>query len=156
MKKILILIILFSVMPLFTENTQAKMLPQAKKGLQKSTTVKTAGTGISVFPRLRGDRRALIVDFANLQKAEAVSYVLTYKQSLNSSQNSEYKTSVQDEGAIGSLPLGGSSTATQELLFGTCSKNICRYHTNISSARLEVSYTTKSGSKYIKRFRIRV
>lgn len=133
--------IIFSSILLFTENAQAKVLPQAKKSTQKQTTT---STGISVFPKLRADRRALIVNFANLQKVSAVSYALTYK------------TSIQEEGAIGSLVLGGSSTATQELLFGTCSRNVCRYHTNITNARLEVSYTTKSGHKYIKRFKIRV
>jgi len=122
------------------DKVDAKVLPQARTERQ---TAVTSGAGISVSPRLRADRRALIVNFANLQKAEAVSYVLTYQ------------TTVQEEGAIGSLPKG-SSTATQELLFGTCSKNVCKYHTGISNAKLEVSYTTTSGKKYIKRFKIKV
>lgn len=123
------------------KTVEAKVLPQAKKSVQKSTSaVKVSGIG--VYPRLRVDRRALIVNFTNLQNAGAVSYFLTYK------------TNIQDEGAMGALTLGSSSSATQELLFGTCSKNVCRYHTNIKDARLEVSYTLKSGKKYLKKYKI--
>src|SRR3990167_11016406 len=113
-------------------SAEAKVLPQARGSTQKSTA-------ISVYPKLRVDRRALIINFSNLQNVLAMSYSLTYK------------TSTQDEGAIGSLPLGGPSTATSELLFGTCSKNVCKYHTGIKDAKLEVSYTSKSGKKYLKR-----
>lgn len=141
MKRCFILLITLLSFFIFTKDAEARLLPQAR-GVQTTITTKS-GTGISVFPRLRVDRKALVVNFANLQNATAVSYTLTYK------------TAVQDEGAIGSLALGGSS-ATQELLFGTCSRNVCRYHTGIKNAKLEVSYTTKSGKKYLKRFKIRV
>lgn len=147
MKKILPLSAVFGIFLLFlffSKTVEAKLLPQARGSVQKSTSVKNVGgTGISVYPKLRSDRRALIVNFANLQNVSAVSYALIYK------------TNTQDEGAIGSLSLG-SSNATSELLFGTCSKNVCRYHTGIKDARLEVSYTTKTGKKYLKRYRIKV
>lgn len=122
---------------------QAKLLPQATKAVQKPTTTVAATKSINVSPRLRWDRRALIVYFSNLQNASSVSYSLTYN------------TSSQQEGAMGALSLSNSNTST-ELLFGTCSKNVCRYHTGISNMRLEVSYTLKSGSKYLKRFKIKV
>lgn len=145
MNKFSILIIVIFSLFIFTKNAEAKVLPQATKAGPKQTAIKRpTGSGISVSPRLRADRRALVVNFSNLQNASSVSYLLTYK------------TSTQEEGAMGGLSLTGSPTATQELLFGTCSKNVCRYHTNISNARLEVSYTSKSGNKYIKRFKIRV
>lgn len=138
------LFILFSLI-FFAQSAEAKVLPQARGSVQKSTSVKNAtGAGINVSPRLRVDRRALIVNFSNLQNALSVSYSLTYK------------TSTQEEGAIGSLPLGGSSSATSELLFGTCSKNVCKYHTGIKDAKLEVTYTTRSGKKYLKRYKIKV
>ena len=123
------------------KTVEAKVLPQYKKSVQKSTTSAKV-SGIGVYPRLRSDRRALIVNFTNLQNASAVSYFLTYK------------TGVQDEGAMGALTLGGASNSTNELLFGTCSKNVCRYHANIKDARLEVSYTLKSGNKYLRKYKI--
>ena len=142
MKKFSILITIVFSLFIFAKSADAKVLPQAVKSSPK-TSIKAVGTGINVSPRLRADRRALIVYFSNLQNAKSVSYALTYN------------TSTQPEGAIGSLSLGKSS-ASQELLFGTCSKNVCRYHTGINNMRLEVSYTTQAGKKYLKRYKIRV
>lgn len=133
----ILIIILFSVF-LFAKTAEAKVLPQAAKGVVTST-----GTGINVTPRLRSNKRAVIVYFSNLQNAKSVSYALTYN------------TSDQQEGAIGSLNLATARTS-QELLFGTCSKQVCRYHSGISNMKLEVSYTTKAGKKFIKRYRIKI
>lgn len=140
-------IFLFSILVslfLFTKSVEAKLLPQAKGIVQKTAVKSGAVTGISVSPRLRSDRKALIVNFSNLQNATSVSYLFTYK------------TSTQDEGAMGTLPIGGSSIATNELLFGTCSKNVCRYHTGIRDARLDITYISKNGKKYLKRYKIKV
>lgn len=142
MIKIFSLLIAALLFTSFTPNVEAKVLPQAKKG---GVAVKSGPvTTIGVFPRLRADRRALNVNFTNLQNASAVSYFLTYK------------TDVQQEGAMGALNLNGASSQTNELLFGTCSKNVCRYHTGIKDARLEISYTSKSGKKYLKKYKIKV
>jgi hypothetical protein len=67
-----------------------------------------------------------------------------------------YNTQAQNEAAMGGLNLNGSSSQSVELLFGTCSKNVCRYHSGIKDARLEVSYTNLSGKKYLKKYRIKV
>ena len=124
----------------FVQSVEAKILPQAKSG----TVLKSAGgSTISVYPKLRADRRALNVSFSNLQNASLVSYLLIYK------------TNGQEEGAMGGIKLNSKSTS-QELLFGTCSKNVCRYHSGITDARLEVSYTLKNGKKYLKKYKIKV
>lgn len=128
---------------LWTSTVEAKILPQAKKTTTKAGTV-TKSAGIGVVPRMRGDRRALIINFSNLQNASSVSYLLTYK------------TNGQEEGAMGALNLAGGSGQRSELLFGTCSKNVCRYHTNIKDAKLDISYTTKAGKKYLKKYKIKV
>lgn len=134
----------------FVQAVEAKVLPQAKSG----TVVKSAGgSRISVYPKLRADRRALNVSFSNLQNASLVSYLLIYKHSFEGFD--PYKTNGQEEGAMGGIKLNSKSTS-QELLFGTCSKNVCRYHTGITDARLEVSYTLKNGKKYLKKYKIKV
>ncbi len=143
MKKFSILtLLIFSLF--FVSSVEAKVLPQAAKSGPKMAVTKSAGTTIGVSPKLRVDRRALIVNFSNLQNAKNVSYMLVYS------------SNGQQEGAMGAIHLTGSSTASQELLFGTCSKNVCRYHTRIKDARLEVSYTNKSGKKYLKKYKIKV
>lgn len=142
MKNIFLSLVVLSVF-VFTSQAEAKVLPQSSKGGVKSVGVKSGGSTISVYPRLRADRRALLVNFSNLQNALAVSYMLIYK------------TAQQEEAASGALNLGGA-TSVNELLFGTCSGNVCKYHSGIRDARLEVSYTSKNGKKYLKKFKIRV
>lgn len=134
-------LVFFSVF-IYVGSAQAKTLPQAISG-KVAPVSKTTSTGIGVSVKFRADRKAVILGFSNLQNASAVSYTLTY------SQNG------QEEGAIGSLNLG-NSTLTQELLFGTCSKNVCRYHSNIKNVKLEVLYTLKSGKKYVKRYKLNI
>ncbi|MDP3998504.1 MAG: hypothetical protein Q8P89_02715 [bacterium] len=126
----------------FKSEAAAKLLPQAQKG-GKAVSVRSGGSGITVSARLRGDRKALLVNLGNLQNAKSVSYILMYN------------ANGQDEGVGGALS-SLEGTQSRELLFGTCSKNVCRYHTNITSAKLEVTYTLTSGKKYLKRYRIRV
>jgi len=126
---------------LFTTTAEAKVLPQARKA---PAVTKTKAAGISVSSRLRADRKSLVINFSGLQNASAVSYMLTYK------------TNIQDEGAMGALNLNGGNSQTQELLFGTCSKNVCRYHSGVKDAKLDISYTLKSGKKYLRKFKIKV
>jgi len=142
MKKLLALTILSLF--LFAQTTQAKVLPQAGKAGSKAPSVKSAGTTIGISPKLGSNKKSLNVNFSNLQNASSVSYSLVYK------------TATQQEGAGGALNLKGQLSDKVELLFGTCSANVCKYHTGIKDAKLEVTYTTKSGKKYIKRFKIKV
>ena len=139
-----LLVILFLFLYFSNTTAEAKTLPQAKNSKQTGVVTKTSGSGIGISPRLRADRKALLAYFSNLQNAKSVSYQLAYT------------TNGQEEGAGGSLTLDGGTTATRELLFGTCSKNVCRYHTNITNMRFEVNYTLTNGKKYLKRYRIRV
>lgn len=145
MKKLSVLLVTLFVFSLLAAPANAKVLPQAGKSGIKPVAVKSIGTTIGVFPKLRSDRRALIINFTNLQNATSVSYSLVYTQGNG-----------QQEGAGGALNLTGQSTDKIELLFGTCSAGVCRYHTGIKNAKLEVSYTSKTGKKYIKRFKIKV
>jgi hypothetical protein len=116
-----------------------KILPQSKS----SKITVSSGTGISVTPRLRSDRQALLIYFGNLQNANSVSYMLIYQ------------TNGQQEGAGGSVRVSEGNTTSRELLFGTCSKNVCRYHQNITNMKLEVTAELKSGKKLIKRYKIK-
>ena len=145
---LLVVIVVFAVSTSLVEAelssraARTKILPQAGKSTK--TAASSVGSAIGVSPKLRFDKKALNVYFFNLQNAKSVSYFLTYI------------TNGQEEGARGDLNLSGKSSQTSELLFGTCSKNVCRYHTNIKDARLEVSYTSKTGKRYLKKYKIKV
>lgn len=143
MKKILFIVALvFLFFISIQEIYAAKILPQSKPN-SKTVVKKSQGSGISVVPKLRRDRQALIVYFGNLQNAQSVSYMLIYK------------TNGQTEGAGGSVK-PSEGTATRELLFGTCSKNVCRYHPNITNMRFEIEAQLTSGKKLIKRYKIKI
>lgn len=124
-----------------------RTLPQAAQS--KTTTksnavpsVRTKGVGVSV--KIRSDRRAVVATFSNLGVAKSVSYQLTYK------------AGKVNEGAGGSLSSLSQDPAVRELLFGTCSKGVCRYHTGITNTKFTVTTTLKNGVKIVKPFRLKV
>ncbi len=137
-----ILISFFIIMPARTH--AAKILPRFQSSGGKVAPKKASG-GNSVYSsvRLRGDRKALNVSFSNLGAARDITYILTYQ------------TNGKDEGVSGSVDASGGS-ATRELLFGTCSSGVCRYHSGIANMRLEVSGELTSGKKFVRRYKIRV
>lgn len=143
MKKPLFIYCLLFAFAFSIEPVDAKTLPQAKAS-GKSVTKPGVVSGISVYPRIRNDRRALVVSFNNLQNANSVSYTLIYR------------TEGREEGAGGSVRTSEGNSASRELLFGTCSKNICRYHTNITNMRFEVTSQLKIGKTSTKRYRIKI
>ncbi len=128
---------------IFSPIVEAKVLPRFSQANTNPVRKSAGAKSISVYPRLRSDRKALLVTFSNLQMASDVSYTLIYQ------------TDGKDEGVSGSVDVG-SGNVTRELLFGTCSSGVCRYHSNIKNMRLEVSTTLTSGKRSVKRFRIKV
>ena len=121
MKKLLGSLIVLTLF-LFVQTAEAKMLPQAGKSGGKIVSAKP-GTTIGVSPKLRADRRAININFSNLQNAKIVSYQLIYSHD------------GQQEGAMGGLNLHGQSSETAEMLFATCSNGVCRYHSNIVTGK---------------------
>lgn len=152
MNKIFLTIVIAYFFFFSVSTVEAKTLPQAAKAKKVSVSKTSSGTSIGVSPRLRADKKAVIVYFSNLKNAKSVAYQLTYKQVSSSGG----KTSSQDEGAMGGINIAGKSNTSQEILFGTCSKNVCRYHAGVNDVRLEVSYTSVNGKKYLKKYKIKV
>lgn len=114
----------------------------AKKTLPQRGKAVGGTTGVIISPRLRGDRLALIVNFSGLSKANTVSYTLSYN------------TNGVPQGVVGSIT-PTADTASRELLFGTCSSGVCRYHSNLTNMKLIVTSNLKSGKRAIKTFRIK-
>ena len=135
MKKIFIILIFIFI---FT------LIPNITYAVKKTTTTKKSAAPFSVSQKLRKDKKALIVYFNNLQTTKSVSYMLIYK------------TNGQEEGAGGSVKPSQGSTTSRELLFGTCSKNVCRYHPNITNMSFEVTAQLISGKKLTKRYKIKI
>src|SRR3989344_3444309 len=142
MRKIIfaVILLLFTYFALATL-IKAAVLPRFRKASTSSAKVISSGVGVSV--RLRGDRKALNLYLSNLSKAKNVTYTLVYQ------------TNGKDEGVSGSVDSSAGNNTSRELLFGTCSSGVCRYHQNLSSMKVEVITELLNGRKTMRRFRIR-
>jgi len=148
MKKINFLIFVFSLT--FIPSLSRDFFPPlvkpvfAKKviGSQKAGTA-TVSTSIIISPRLRRDRKALQITFSNLSRVSSFSYELTY-----------FGSGI-DQGVFGSVTPKGENSTYRELLFGTCSHNVCRYHSGIQNMIFTVTANLKDGRKIIKKYRVR-
>lgn len=141
-KKTTILLLITTLFLSVVGISEAKVLPRFSKSTAVPATA-VRNSNISIYPRLRGDRRALVVTFSNSSLANSVNFTLVYQ------------TNGKDEGASGSVDVS-QGTVTREVLFGTCSSGVCRYHPNISNARFEVVTELKNGKKSVKRYKIKV
>lgn len=134
MKKFLLilffLISIFCPLPIF-----------AKKKIGISQ--KTSTYGLVISPKLRKDRKALIVNFSNLSRVSSFAYELTYL------------TNGIEQGVYGTVTPKGENSTVRELLFGTCSGNVCRYHSGIQDMKFVVTANLKNGKKIIKRYRVK-
>ncbi len=142
-RQALLIFLLFAFL-LFPLGVEAKkQLPQASSSKSSGARV-SSGAGVGISVKFTNYKRAIVGTFTNLGIASSVTYQLTYTQSgIN-------------EGAGGSISDLSSGMTTRQLLFGTCSKGVCRYHTGIKNAKFVVTTTLKDGKKISKTFRLKV
>jgi len=133
MKKFILLMIIGGAF-VFTGVVEAKLLPRFTK----------TNKILVISPKLRRDRLALILTLSNLQKVNNITYTLMYQ------------TNGKDEGVSGTIDSSAGPSATRELLFGTCSAGVCRYHPNITDMKLEIVSELPNGKQTLKRYRIKV
>ena len=122
---------------LFANDVEAKFLP-------RFAGQRIVSSGLVVYPKLRPDRLALIFTLSNLQKINNVSYPLMYQ------------TNGKDEGVSGTIDSSSGLSVTRELLFGTCSAGVCRYHPNITGMKLEIVSELSNGKQTLRRYKIRI
>lgn len=139
---LLMVILIVFLCSLFVPPEVLAAKPRVWKTTQKSTATSVTRPTYSV--KLRSDRRALNVNFYNLQSVKSVSYELTYI-----GNNLE-------QGVVGSIYKKEGNSAYRLLLFGTCSKNVCTYHKNIRNTQLLITAKLNSGQTLIKRYKIKV
>ncbi len=142
MKKIIFLFT-FTLL-LFHSFTLNEVFAKKKIVRRGTSSAITTGSRLVIKPKLRSDRRALIVNFSNLGVVSSFSYELNYV------------SNGIPQGVAGTVTPKGEGSTQRELLFGTCSRNVCRYHTGISEMKFVVTSTLKSGIRVRKTFRVRV
>ncbi len=145
MRKLISALVFALLFGLTAQSAEAKrLLPRFRNNSAPASAPTYSYSGVTVSPRLRGDRAALLVYFANIQKATSITYRLTYD------------TGEKTEAVGGSVDPSEGATASRELLFGTCSSGVCNYHKNITNMRFEVTSKLTSGKTSIKRFLVRI
>ena len=140
-KKITLALILFLFLALPSAVLAKRVLPRAQT--TSTTTTNRAGNKPAIQVRFRDDRNAVLVNFSNLSNATEISYEFSY-------ESNGTKQGVQ--GTITDMSVDPTS---RELLFGTCSNNICRYDTNVTNAKLTITLTLKDGKRYVKPYILR-
>lgn len=120
-------------------------LAKKKIGAKTSTAKSAVSTSLKMVirPKLRSDRKALQVTFSNLSYVTSFTYELTYE------------ANGIDQGVYGSVTIKDESSISRELLFGTCSGPVCRYHSGIKNMKSSVTTTYKNGRKIINRYRVK-
>jgi hypothetical protein len=116
-----------------------RLLPHLTKA--KAAAVQTTPGATAKF---RSDRNAVIVTFSGMNKIKTIDYSLSYD------------TNDITQGSKGVITPAASNTEVRELIFGTASKGIYRYDTNIKNGKLVVTISQTNGKKIIKTFTLKV
>lgn len=122
----------------------ARSVAAAKKFIPKKTVVRyTSSSGIPAIVYYRPDHLGLNLSFSNFNGLDSVTYSFTYS------------TNGIIQGAGGTIRTNNSPTSPRELLFGTCSKGVCRYQYNLSDAKLVLAAKYTNGKSASKTYRIK-
>ncbi|MCJ7786822.1 hypothetical protein MUP06_01220 [Patescibacteria group bacterium] len=138
----LIAVFIFSLV--ITSETLAAKARTSRGSTSDSRSYVSTGGRVVTSVKFRGDRRAIIVYFSGLNNAISVNYSLTYN------------SNGIPQGAIGTMTNISGASDSRELLFGTCSHGVCRYHTGITEARLVITSKLKSGLTTRKSYKLKV
>lgn len=135
-------LIIFLLMILFSGSALAAKM-RLQRGGKETSVRRTYTRGVKASVRFKPDRRGLLINFSGFGNAVSATYTLTY--------------------TANGIPQGATGTAIpatageqRELLFGTCSAGVCRYHSNIKNAHLVIESKLNSGLIIRKPYRIKV
>lgn len=103
-------------------------------------------SGVDVIPYIRGDRKAIFVDFeGNFTNVESINYNLNYDTNENGTKRGVEGTVVPSPGKFDGT-YNGNRYIRREYVLGTCSKNVCTYHSSPRNFKLTVKIKMKSGA----------
>jgi len=143
MQRLIITILLLTIVSLVfgTKSSFAAKKFVKKNGV--STAKASSGGSIPAIVRKRGDGLGLLMSFSHFNGLQSVAYSFTYT------------TGGLQQGAGGQVTSGNSPTSQRELLFGTCSGGVCKYHTGVKNAKLVLTAAFTNGRKVSKSYRIK-
>ena len=117
------------------------------------TVYNTTGDGVDVIPYVRSDQNALFVDFEhpNFNNIEYIYYNLNYDTDEPATKRGVEGSFIPSQ-KTPSGHFNGRPYFRHELLFGTCSKNVCKYDKGVRNVKLTVNtnYLTGAVDQYTK------
>ena len=134
---IMMIILLLVIFLLFPAPVEARKKLPVRKAVVSSAALPQTGL------KLRGDRQALLLTLTNLSKAKNLSYLLTYQ------------AGGVGQGAGGSHDPALGNTQ-KELVFGTCSANVCTYHQDISEMVFQATIGLNDGLTLVRKYQIKI
>lgn len=137
----IILSILVSVVLSTSSVSAKKLLPFLRKATGATTST---SSGVTSSVKFRGDRLGIIVTLDNLQTAYKVNYFLSYQ------------TKGTMQGASGSIADTGVGSVMRDIIFGNCSKGVCRYDSGISNAKFVITIYLNNGRKIVRSYKLKV
>lgn len=95
---------------------------------------------VSLFPQTNGHEVKLSV--SNINQSKSLEYELVYL------------VGEASRGVIGSGELNGSTSFARDLLFGSCSKNVCKYDEGVEQGTLTLKLKGEKTQKYEVAFKM--
>lgn len=135
----LIIILLLAGGILFWKVTKKKEVkpppPVVEEEIPIEDLLTTNPFGVSLTPR--ADKKAVILKIATPSAdLKTIEYELTYE------------TTEAPQGVLGKIDYQGEKTLEREIILGTCSKNVCRYHTGVKKVTLTLKFIGEKVRKF--------
>ena len=141
-KKSIVFLLIFAFLSF--PKTALALKVRTKRGGSGGGTSYLISNRVGYSVRFNSNRTGVVISFSGLVNATSVTYSLSYN------------ANGIPQGAIGTITNPGVSTDTREVLFGTCSGGVCRYHQNITNAKLVITSKLKSGITTRKSYKLNI
>lgn len=140
-KKLLVLGLILLLLSIISSLPSLAAKKRLSRGGANTPVRRTYTRGVKASVSFRPDRRGLLINFSGFGNITSVTYTLTYAADGIS------------QGAMGTVT-PATAGEQREVLFGTCSHGVCRYHSNIKNARLVIDSKLSSGQIIRKPYKI--
>lgn len=99
--------------------------------------------GLTLTPR--SDKKAIIMELTKLEGVMSIEYEGNYESEVIDEKSKEKLEILQGVGPSKIELKPGETSLEREILLGTCSKNVCRYHTGVKEVQFVIKINYKNG-----------
>ena len=119
---------------------------QASETMVKTISPEEIGLTMELTP----DKKKVMFKIAKAEGIESIEYELVYEADSTAQEKSEGGEDRVQRGITGEADVesGASSYESEELDLGSCSRNVCRYDTGVSTVDITLKLTKSDGNIY--------